>query len=165
MMLRQLSELETVLQQLIAEHRKLLGHVDAQQQAMRKLDLAAIDAAAGAQEACRLRIATMETRRRGIVAQLTRGVKNLEQPVPLSKIGALYPQRRDALLKLGNELREVATSISAKTKIASKLANAVLGHLNTVVRLLAGAVERAGLYTKDGVPRVSGRIGVMEAVG
>ena len=30
---------------------------------------------------------------------------------------------------------------------------------------LAGAVERAGVYTKDGIPRVSGRIGIMEAVG
>jgi hypothetical protein len=37
--------------------------------------------------------------------------------------------------------------------------------LNTVVRLLAGAVEKAGLYTKHGVPQVSSRIGVMEAVG
>ena len=45
------------------------------------------------------------------------------------------------------------------------LAGAVLGHLNTVVRLIAGAVERAGIYTKSGVPQVSNRIGVMEAVG
>ena len=41
----------------------------------------------------------------------------------------------------------------------------MLGHLNTVVRLLAGAVERAGVYTKDGIPRVASRIGIMEAVG
>jgi hypothetical protein len=45
------------------------------------------------------------------------------------------------------------------------LAGAVLGHLNTVVRLIAGAVEQAGVYTKQGVPQVSARIGVIEAVG
>ena len=49
--------------------------------------------------------------------------------------------------------------------MAGRLASAVLGHLNTVVRLLAGAVEKAGLYTKQGIPQVSARIGVMEAVG
>jgi hypothetical protein len=37
--------------------------------------------------------------------------------------------------------------------------------LNTVVRLIAGAVEQAGVYTKTGSPKVSGRIGVLEAVG
>jgi hypothetical protein len=59
----------------------------------------------------------------------------------------------------------VATTIASRTKVSGKVAGAVLGHLNTVVRLLAGAVERAGVYTKDGIPRVSGRIGIMEAVG
>ena len=43
--------------------------------------------------------------------------------------------------------------------------SALLGHLNTVVRLIAGAVERAGVYTKTGAPQMSNRIGVMEAVG
>jgi hypothetical protein len=41
----------------------------------------------------------------------------------------------------------------------------VLGHLNTAMRLFAGAVGQSGTYTKNGVPRVSARIGVMEAVG
>jgi hypothetical protein len=34
-----------------------------------------------------------------------------------------------------------------------------------VVRLLAGAAQRAGLYTRRGIPRVGSRIGVMDAVG
>ena len=54
---------------------------------------------------------------------------------------------------------------AARTHVAGRVATAVLGHLNTVVRLVAGAVEKAGLYTKNGVPRVSSRIGVMDAVG
>lgn len=163
-MVRQLAELELALQQLITEHRKLLGFVDAQQAAMRVLDLVAMDVAVNGQEACRLRIATIETKRRGIVAVLTRGVK-VEQPVTITKLAALYPQRKVALHKLRDELKDVATTITSRTKVAGKLAGAVLGHLNTVVRVLAGAVERAGVYTKHGVPRVSSRIGVMEAVG
>ena len=163
-MVRQLSDLETTLQQLIAEHRKLLVSMDAQQAAMRVMDLAAMDVAQNAQEASRLRIATLETKRRTIVSLLTRGVK-VAQPVTLTALAELYPQRKAELLKLRDELKDVATTISSRSKVAGKLAGAVLGHLNTVVRLLAGAVERAGVYTKDGIPRVSGRIGIMEAVG
>jgi hypothetical protein len=83
----------------------------------------------------------------------------------LTKLADLYPQRRQSLFKLRDELRGVASTISNRTKVSSRLAGAVLGHLNTVVRLLAGAVERAGVYTKAGVPRVANRIGIMEAVG
>jgi hypothetical protein len=163
-MVRQLSELEQTLQQLVAEHHKLLRHLEAQQLAMRALDLNAMDVAVNAQEASRLRISTLETKRRAIVLLLTRGVK-FDGRVTITKLAGLYPQRRDALLKLRDELKDVATRIASRNKVAGKLAGAVLGHLNTVVRLLAGAVERAGVYTKDGIPRVSNRIGVMEAVG
>src|SRR5436190_2080798 len=151
-MLRQLSELESVLQQLIGEHRKLLGLLDAQQKAMRGFDLGVMDTVQSAQEACRLRIATLEVKRRTTVQLLTRGTK-IDHPITITKLAALFPNRRDSLLKLRDELKEVATTISGRTKLAGKLAGAVLGHLNTVVRLLAGAVERAGLYTKDGIPR------------
>jgi hypothetical protein len=163
-MLRQLADLETTLQQLINEHRKLLVHMDAQQIAMRKMDLSAMDVAVNGQEACRLRISTIETKRRSITQLLTRGMK-LEGPVTIAKLAELYPQKRDVLLKLRDELKDAATKVASRTKVAGKLAGAVLGHLNTVVRLLAGAVERAGTYTKHGVPRVSSRIGVMDAVG
>jgi hypothetical protein len=162
-MQRQLADLEAVLQQLVAEHRKLLGLVEAQYAAMRATDLAALGVAATGQEACRLRIATLEARRRAVVQLLTRGAK-LDGPVTITKLTTLFPQRRDALLQLRDELKTVATAIAARTKVAGKVAGAVLGHLNTVVRLLAGAVERAGVYTKDGTPQVSRRIGVMEAI-
>ena len=42
---------------------------------------------------------------------------------------------------------------------------AVLGHLNTIVRLISGSVSKAGIYNKRGVPRMTNRIGVIEAVG
>ena len=82
----------------------------------------------------------------------------------LSQIAEMFPQRKPALLKLRDDLKAAVAAVSARTHVAGRLANAVSGHLTTVVRLLAGAVERAGIYTKDGVPKVSNRIGVMEAV-
>ena len=164
-MSRQISELEGLLGQLIVEHRKLLGQLEAQLAAMKALDMKAIDAAVNQQEASRLRIATLENRRRMLVGQIAKLMRIQHGPVTVQRLAELHPPRKDVLLKLRSELREVIGQISTRTTVVSRLAGAVLGHLNTVVRLMAGAVEQAGVYTKQGVPRVAPRIGVMDAVG
>ncbi len=156
--------LESVLQQLIVEHRKLLRHVDAYQLAMRSMQLDAMDQAAKLQEGSRLRIGALETQRRATVTQLARQ-QRLPADVTMSRLADAFPDRRTALLALRDELKKTIQQIQTRAHVAGKLAGAVLGHLNTAVRLIAGAVERAGVYTKHGVPQVSSRIGVMEAVG
>ena len=163
-MSRLLPELESVLRALADEHRRLLAAVEAQQGAMKAFDLKAMDDARNQQEASRLRVATLEAKRRTVVAHIAKGLK-LDGKVTLTQLADLHPPRRAALLALRDEIKQLAETIAARTHVAGRLAGAVLGHLNTVVRLLAGAVEKAGLYTKHGVPRVSSRIGVMEAVG
>jgi flagellar FlgN protein len=163
-MSRLLPELENVLQLLVAEHRRLLAHLESQQAAMKAFDLKALDDSRNQQEASRLRVAAMETKRRTVVAHLAKSLK-LDGNVTLTRLADLHPPRRDVLLALRAEIKGLAQAIGARTHVAGRLAGAVLGHLNTVVRLLAGAVEKAGIYTKHGVPSVSSRIGVMEAVG
>lgn len=163
-MSRQLSELEALLQQLIAEHRKLLKYVDAHQAAMRVMDLKAMDAAAGQQEACRLRIATVENKRRMLAVVLAKQV-GLQGDPTVTRLAEAYPQRQMELVALRDELKGVIVEVASKTHVAGKLAGAVLGHLNTVVRVIAGAVEQAGVYTRQGIPQVSARIGIVDAVG
>ena len=163
-MSRFLPELENVLRALADEHRRLLAHVESQQAAMKAFNLKAMDDARNQQEASRLRVASLEAKRRTIVSHMAKGLK-LEGALTLTRIADLHPPRRQALLAVRYEIKELAEVIATRSHIAARLASSVLGHLNTVVRLLAGAVEKAGLYTKHGVPRVSGRIGVMEAVG
>lgn len=163
-MSRLLPELESVLRALADEHRRLLASVEAQQAAMKAFDLKAMDDARNQQEASRLRVATLEAKRRLVVTHIAKGLK-LDGKVTLTRLAELHPPRRDALLALRDEIKQVAETIATRTHVAGRLAGAVLGHLNTVVRLLAGAVEKAGLYTKHGVPSVSSRIGMMEAVG
>jgi hypothetical protein len=153
-----------ILQQQIAEHGRLLKHVEAHEAAMKAFDLRAMDAAANQQEASRLRIATLENKRKTVVLQLSKLLK-VDGTLTLAHIAELNPQRGEGLLRLRDELKAVIKKISDRTHIAGRLAGAVLGHLNTVVRLLAGAVEQGGVYTKHGVPQVSSRIGMMEAVG
>ena len=119
---------------------------------------------AGTQEACRLRIATLETKRKMLVVQIARGAK-IFGDVKLDRIAELFPDRKPELLHLKNELQILVKAIADRTRVSGKVAGAVLGHLNTVVRLISGVVEQAGLYTKYGVPQVSARIGLLEAVG
>ncbi len=163
-MSRLVFDLESILQQLIVEHRKLLKHVDAHQAAMKTMALDAMDQAANQQEASRLRIVTMENTRRTIVAQLAQQHK-ISGEITISRLAKLFPQRGEALASLRDELKKTILQVQARSHIAGRLAGALLGHLNTVVRLIVGAVERAGVYTKTGAPKVSTRIGVMEAVG
>jgi hypothetical protein len=159
-----IADLETLLQQQIAEHRKLLAFCDAQQTAMKAFNLKVMEDLTHLTEACRMRIATAENKRKTLTLLIIKALK-LPADAKLKQIADAAPQFKPSLLKLRDELKDVMEQIHKRNFIAGKVAGAVLGHLNTVVRLIAGAVEKAGLYTKQGVPKVSARIGVMEAVG
>jgi phosphopantothenoylcysteine synthetase/decarboxylase len=163
-MLRQISDLQAILSQLAVEHRKLLDQLDAQHAAMKKFDLSVMADVVTRCQAARLRINELEIKRRGVMRQITVALKLNEEP-KLTKLAQLFPPQAAGLLKARGELRDVAAQIARRTQGSARLASAVLGHLNTVVRLFAGAVERAGLYTRQGIPRVASRIGVMDAVG
>lgn len=159
-----IDNLEGILAALIAEHRKLMGYVQAHQAAMRTFNLSAMNDAASLQESCRVRISSLENRRRNTVTALGR-LHRMNGLPTVAQIAELYPTRRTSLLALREELRHVLTELGTRTHVAARVAGAVLGHLNTVVRLVAGAVQQPGVYTKSGAPQVNGRIGIMEAVG
>jgi len=163
-MQKEVAQLQLVLQQLIAEHEKLLAHLTTQQTAMKKLDLPAIDQLTGLQDASRMRISALDKKRKTLVDQLAAMLK-LQGPTTLSRLADSLPQHKQALLTLREQLKAKVTEIATRSTVAGRVAGALLGHLNTVVRLLAGAVEQAGIYTKQGTPQVSARIGVIEAVG
>jgi len=152
------------LAQLAAEHRKLLELLEAEHVAMKKFDLAAISDLITKGEASRLRINDLENRRRAIMRQITSALKLSQEP-RLTRLAELFPPQAPQLLSVRAELRHLAEKISRRSQGSSRLASAVLGHLNYVVRMLAGAVERAGLYNRQGIPRVVSRVGSMDAVG
>ena len=162
--MRQLGDLETILQQLVTEHEKLLRQLDDQQTAMKKLDLKALEDISKLQEATRLRIALLETRRRTTVSQLSLALK-IQGLATLTKVLDASGTHQPKLISLRDQLKALMDHIATRSHIASRLAGAVLGHLNTMVRLLAGAVEQPGVYTKHGTPQVTGRIGVLETIG
>ncbi len=160
---RLVNELEGTLRTLVEEHRRLAQVVDAQFAAMRRLDAPGMELAAQQQQQLRTRIGAIETRRKLLVAQIARALR-LDDNVTISRLAELHPQNKRSLLALRDELREVAAAIAGKSAVSGRVAGAVLGHLNTMIRLVAGATQQGGMYTKQGSPRLVSRIGVMEAV-
>jgi hypothetical protein len=162
-MSRPLDELLNSLTLLIGEHRRLLAEAERHQAAIRSMDLPAMDASRVRQDAIRARIAAMEERRRLAAEQCANGLKG--RAVTLTRLAEMHPAYRGQLLLLRDELRDVIGQISQRTHVAGRVAGAVLGHLNTVVRLVVGGAQQGGVYTKRGIPKLSPRIGIIETVG
>jgi hypothetical protein len=162
--LKPVIELENLLKEMLDEHRKLLGHVQSQQAAMEKMDVPGMELSRTRQETSKSRINRLESRRRTIVMQLAR-INQLTGEPKIPALVELYPARRAQLLALRNELHAVMQQVAEKSHVATRVASAVLGHLNTAMRILAGAVGSGGVYTNRGTPNMTRRIGVMEAVG
>lgn len=154
-------ELEQVLLSLIERHGELRAAAEAAQQAMRKLDAAALDKASRRQEEARARVTALEKTRQTLVAQIGRMLQ-LRGPVNLVQLADALPLRRVRLLELRKRLRAAADTVRMGTAVTGRVAQALLGHFNTVLRHLAGAGGGGGLYTASG-PAMGRRIGAMEA--
>jgi flagellar biogenesis protein FliO len=158
-----IAELEKLLVALVKEHQLLSDAVQLHQDSMRKFKPEELAAAQAAIESSRTRILSHESRRRVVAQQIAR-LHKLPMNASLEQIAEAAPQYRKNLLRLREELKTLAAQITRKTTVSAKVAGAMLGHLNTVVRVVAGAVQQAAVYTKQGMPTVASRIGVMEAV-
>src|SRR4051794_24347491 len=105
-MSRQLTDLEQTLSLLIAEHRKLLTQTEAQQKAMREMRAEQIEQVTALQEMTRLRINTLDTRRKSIVTQLGR-ILRIEGEPTIAQVAVAFPQHALKLQHLRHELREL----------------------------------------------------------
>src|SRR5438105_4287206 len=142
-MSRQLAELEHVLGMMVAEHRKLLEQVDAQHQAMRTMQAEQMQNITALQESTRLRIATLDVKRRALAVQIGKLIRLPGTGEPtLAQLSQAFPARAIPLRHLRDELRALVMAIQSRTTVGARLAGAVLGHLNTAVRLIAGAVQQ-----------------------
>ena len=160
----QIVELEKILTQQVVEHRTLLAAVIRHSDSMRGFDPQKLMAAMDEVDASRKRVMLHETRRKALMPQIARAHK-LAADITLRQLAEAVPNHKRSLTILREELRDLATQISNKTTISGRVANAMLGHLNTVVRIVAKAMQQTAVYTRQGVPAYAGRVGMIEAVG
>ncbi len=152
-------ELKVLLRQMISTQRQLLVLLVEQQTAMSALDAPKLEQLSRRQEEIRQHIAQQETRRKYLVMRLS----SAQKPT-LAALAQQHPDDAKELLQLRDGLREAIETVRHRSAVSGKLAGAVLGHLNQAVRLLAGAVQRAGVYTRSGQPNGAARLGVLNAV-
>lgn len=159
-----IAELEKLLAQIVAEHRTLLDGLHLHVEAMKAFKIDNVSIATDAVEASRVRIVMFESRRKVLLQQIARTYK-LPVTATLRQIADIAPEHRVSLLKHREALQQITDEIARKTTVSSRVAGALLGHLNTVVRIVAGAMQQRTTYTKQGMSTVGSRIGMIEAVG
>lgn len=163
-MSRPILELEAVMSQLVLEYTRLTAAAERYQLAMRALDTTAMDALQQEQEKLRMRLAQLELRRRAALTGVARFYK-LDRLPTLTEIAGLDTGRCGEIRRFQKELRDVTSKLQRHTTVSQRLAGALLGHLNSAVKLFAGITQQASTYTRHGGPKITGRIGGMEAVG
>jgi hypothetical protein len=152
------------MSQLVVEYTRLTATAERYQLAMRALDTAAMDALQHEQEKLRMRLAQMEIRRRTALNGIARFYK-LDHLPTLTEIAGLDAGRSGEIRRFQKELREITGRLQRHTTVSQRLAGALLGHLNSAVKLFAGITQQASTYTRHGGPKITGRIGGLEAVG
>ena len=149
---------------MTAEYSKLADAVEKYEHAMRAIDTVAMDKLHREQEQLRMRIGQLDARRKSVIGAIARHYRLDHQP-NLSEIVQLDAAHSGEIRRLQNELREVTARLYRRTTISQRLAGALLGHLNSAVQLFAAATQQSSTYTRQGGPRISNRLGAIEAVG
>src|ERR1700761_5391429 len=98
-MSKQIAELESILQQQIVEHKKMLNLIETHYAAMKKADLRKMEDFGHLGEACRLRIATLEHKRKTLTLQIAKAMKQTGD-LKITQIAELFPASKLSLLKL-----------------------------------------------------------------
>ena len=116
------------------------------------------------QEMARLRIVELENKSRSLMRQIMAVPKLPEEP-RLAKMAELFPQHGPELLKTR---RRTARSGGANCPAFATFGPAGVGGSRAFEhrRPPSGRCGAAGgVYTRQGIPRVGSRIGVMDAIG
>ncbi len=130
-----LTELMRTLGTLAQAHRDLAEILDAQHAAMRSFDAGAMQQAARRQEAIHRRILRLEQDRRRQVTHLARPLGLGPMPT-LMELAERMPEHGPALLEMRRQVREAVEAAAMRSRVCSRVAGSVLGHLNLALRLL-----------------------------
>ncbi|MEM6314396.1 MAG: flagellar export chaperone FlgN [Planctomycetota bacterium] len=144
-----LADLERILRQQIAVYRELDKLLAEHRVALEGMALQPILDVNKKQAVLRDRLAKLEQHRRAIFDKL--GAESL------TELATKHGPQGLTLLKLRRELQRVTGEVGTQSKLTSKIAAGMLGHLNTAVRVLAEAAGETGLYDKHGNPKLRRR--------
>lgn len=150
-----LADLERILRQQIAVYKELGLLLDEHRDALEAMKLEPILAVNKKQADLRNRLGKLEQHRKAIFTKL--GGKTLTELANRHGAGGA------TILKLRTELQRITDQVGQQSRLTSKIAAGMLGHLNTAVRVLTEAAGQTGLYDKHGSPKLRRRMSLYMA--
>lgn len=150
--------IEQALDDQSAAHRSLLGLIDRKQVALREARALEL------RDCCRLeneqvrRIATLEKRRQGLVAELTLLIDpDAKAPMRLTEVASRLPRSAGAgLLHRREELRGLISQVQRSAGVAKRATESLLRHMQGVMQTIGSAVTGVGTYSRQGAaPRAA----------
>lgn len=154
------SELEAVLNALIASHEQMLVAVAHHREAIAQADPAALGRSMQEQKALLQRIAEAESARQALVRRIVESDRDLRAAdragLPPPKIAQLAESLRGAakerLLELGGRLRQLVERVQTEQGRVRLAAETLAQHMQGLARQVSRALSPAGTYGPRNAP-------------
>lgn len=140
-------EFETVLSDLLTEHRAMIDLAQAHRDAISRADARAIKGILDQQAASLDRVHSLERRRQQLVLVLAP-----EEPrMPMARIAERLAQPwRERTVALAKQLREMVLRVQKEQRVVRTASESLLSHMDGLMQQLAQKLSHAGTYTDRG---------------
>jgi hypothetical protein len=148
-------EVESLLDELLAQHEAWRGLQADQRNALRRADGDGVEDVVGRQSAVLQRIADLEERRRAVVkAACASGAvarADATGPVTLTQIAEALPEPgRGRLLDLAGRLKALLADIDSQNRMLKSATHTLVTHMEGLMRQVARTISHSGTYGRRG---------------
>jgi hypothetical protein len=149
-MAKLVTELLTLLRELLAGQERLLGLALARREAMRTYDLARLETVAGLERVETAQMAELDKKRIALMGQM-RTVLGAGTAVTVTEVARRAEEPvRSQLLGLAAQLKETVEQLERNTRINATISETVVKGLAKVLKVVTGLAQHAGLYMRNG---------------
>jgi flagellar biosynthesis/type III secretory pathway chaperone len=144
------SELLSLLRDLLAGQQQLLQLGLSRRDAMRTFDVSRMENLAAQEKIALERLAFLDRRRQQITAQIRATLPRNVEPT-VSEIARRVPEpQKSQLLALAAQLKETVEQVERNTRINATISETVIKGLAKVLKVVTGLAQHAGLYMRNG---------------
>jgi hypothetical protein len=144
------TELLTLLRELLAGQERLLAMALARREAMRTFDMARLETVAGQERVETVKMVELDKRRAALTGRL-RAALGGGTPATVSEVARRVEEpARSQLLALAAQLKETVEKVERNARINATVSETVVKGLAKVLKVVTGLAQHAGLYMRNG---------------
>ena len=144
------TELLTLLRELLAGQDRLLKLALARREAMRVFDIARLETLAAQERTEALRMAELDRKRQLLVGQFKAALGKGVEPTVTEIARRVNEPVKSRLLGLAGQLKETVEQVERNTRINATISETVVKGLAKVLKVVTGLAQHAGLYMRNG---------------